>query len=226
MSDSINSNGSEQDQALLLNAVELYETIRVQASRRLSFAPRGDNGLPDNSGAISSALLSETYDGCHQRITFVIQSLVDHSELPDNIHELHSRESSESQLVGTICTALFTWMLSDAIELLTGGEIHTAGQPMKNLKAMLEGASTSPSISLKNRPPLRSLRSTSTQEQPKTAPPARESEPQADTKGASGKNRTAASKTSSSKSRKGRKQPSAKKKKRKSGKRSGKKKGG
>ncbi len=226
-SNSENSNGQTPDELALYNAIQFYEQVRVQASKRLSFAPRGDNGLPDASGAISSSSLSEMWDGIYQRQESVLRSLVEHSELPDSIHELSSPESSESRLAGTIYMALSTWMLADLTELMTGGELHTVGPSLIRMMQDVGG----PPVTLLNTSPKKTLLTrssplTSTQERAKAELEASEPLNRLITKRGTVRKRTGGSKPSSLKLRKGKKRPSAKKKKRKSGKRyAGKRKG-
>jgi len=211
------SDGSQSPTEITLQkAIQLYEAVRLKANARLSFAPLGDNGLADNSGAISSPLLSEMFDVLFQRIELVSRSLVEHSELPDQIYDLSLQESTEARLAATICTAYYAWMLSDMSELLKTGSIATVSPMIDDMIRHVALASTSPSTSL--RKPGSSLRSPSV---PLKSYPALE--PQPLQKKRRGSKATKKSGSSSKKSPTTKKRPSAKKKKVKSRKRSAKK---
>jgi len=182
------------------------------------------NGSQDESGRTSQPLLSEMRRGLFQRLEHVLQSLEEHSELPDEMHSLSSPENAEPQLAATICTAYFTWMIADMHELLSGGELHTVSSNLDDMIQHVQEASTSQSTSLKNPIKLGNLRSTPIQgvrngvrveyEQPQL--PGTNVKPK--------KKATKKSKGSKTKSSTGKKRPSVKKKKRKSKKRSGRKK--
>jgi len=204
-------------------AIQFYDKVRIQANKRLSFAPIGQNGLRDNSGHTSRHSLSEMFDGTFQRQGSVLRSLVEHGELPDAIHELSSPESSESRLAGTICTGYFVWMLAELSELIAGGDIHTVGPLIESMIPLVGQQSTALNTSPKRLPPMPSLLSTSTPEPEipgnavldKVAPVFLSVRPV--------KKKKKKSRASTSKSRKGKKAPSAKKKRKKSTKRSGRK---
>jgi len=204
-------------------SIQLYQAVRSQTTRRLSFAPRGDNGLADASGRISSPLLLEIYEGVSQRLAHVLVSLEERSELPESVHTLPSAESGEAQLVGSICTGYFAWMMSDVIELFHGGKLSTVSPMLDDMIQHVAQLHTVPSTSLKKPARLGSLRLTPTLKQDtildseldRPLPPVK--------KKVKKKKASKPSTKSTGKSPKGKKRALAKKKGRKSGKRSGRK---
>jgi len=150
----------------LQKSIQFYEKVRLSASARLSFAPVGANGLRDGSGAISSHSLSEMWDVCFLRMKHVLTSLVDHSELPDQVHELSLQESMESKLAATIFTAYSAWMIADLSELLANGGLTTVGSMIDNMMQHVAPAGMSRNTLPKRRPNVESLRSISIPDRP------------------------------------------------------------
>jgi len=209
----------------LQKAIQFYEKVRVTASSRLSFAPLGGNGLRDGSGAISSHSLSEMWDVCFQRIEHVMRSLVEHSELPDQVHELSLQESSEARLAATICTGYFTWMIADVTELLSGGALHTVSPMIDDMMQRVGPPVTSRSTSLRSSLRQPNLQSTNIQAAPPGGNLASEGRARTPTRSKNVRQSTQQKKKSTSTSPTGKKRPSAKKKKGKSKKRSVRKRG-